>query len=81
MKPRETTILDLSKSMAGVKGVEEVDITVTEVDVKTETIKLTIRGSAVDYDAVLKVMSEHGAIVRSLDEINVAKTKPLSATK
>lgn len=81
LKPRETTILDLSKALASVNGVEEVDITVTEVDVKTETIKLTIRGSSVDYDAVLKVMTEHGAVVRSVDEINVAKSKPLVATK
>ncbi|MEM2210600.1 MAG: DUF211 domain-containing protein [Nitrososphaerales archaeon] len=76
LKPRETSILDLSKALATIEGVDEVDIVVTEVDVKTETIKLTIRGSNIDYDAVCKKMSELGATIRSVDEINVSKVKP-----
>jgi len=75
MKPRETTILDLSKALCGVTGVEEVDIMVTEVDEKTETIKLTIRGTDIDYDEVEKVMHENSAVIRSVDEINVSKVK------
>ncbi len=75
LKPRETTILDLSKSLCEVKGVNEVDITVTEVDVKTETIKLTIRGVDIDYNGASKIMQENGATIRSVDEINVSKAK------
>ena len=75
LKPRETTIIDLSKALASIKGVEEVDIIVTEVDAKTETIKLTLKGPSIDYEAVMKVMSECGAAVRSIDEISVSKTK------
>lgn len=77
LKPRETTIIDLSKALANSKGVDEVDIVVTEVDARTETTKLTIRGSDIDYEAVLKVMKDHGATIRSVDEINVAKSKLL----
>ena len=72
MKPRETTILDLSRALCGGKGVDEVDVTVTEVDVKTETIKLTLRGSNIDYDRVSSIMEENGAIIRSVDEANVS---------
>ncbi|MGQ9469254.1 MAG: DUF211 domain-containing protein [Nitrososphaerales archaeon] len=78
LKPRETTILDLSKALCEVKGVDEVDITVTEVDVKTETIKLTVRGSNIAYEELTKIMSEHGATIRSLDEINVSKAKAIA---
>lgn len=78
LKPRETTILDLSKALCDVKGVDEVDITVTEVDVKTETIKITVRGSDVAYEELTKVMSEHGATIRSLDEINVSRAKTIA---
>jgi len=75
LKPRETTILDLSTALCEVEGVEEVDITVTEVDVKTETIKLTIKGTNVAHEELTKVMTEHGTIVRSLDEIFVTRVK------
>jgi hypothetical protein len=78
LKPRETTILDLSKALCDVKGVEEVDITVTEVDVKTETIKITVRGSDISYEELTKVMSEYGATIRSLDEINVSRAKAIA---
>jgi hypothetical protein len=73
LKPRETTILDLSKAICGVDGVDEVDITVTEVDVKTETIKLTIKGKDVDYDDITNIMQQNSAVIRSVDEINVGK--------
>jgi len=75
LKPRETTILDLSKALCKVDGVEQVDITVTEVDVRTETIKLTISGTDIVYEELTKVISEHGAIVRSVDEISVIRFK------
>ena len=78
LKPRETTILDLSKALCDVKGVDEVDITVTEVDVKTETIKITVRGSDIGYEELTKVMSEYGATIRSLDEINVSRAKAIA---
>ncbi|RJX15251.1 hypothetical protein CW703_07040 [Candidatus Bathyarchaeota archaeon] len=75
LKPRETSVIDLSRALCGVNGVEEVDITVTEVDAKTETIRLTIRGSNIDYEVLSKVMNEFGVAIRSIDEINVSKTK------
>ena len=44
LKPRETHLVELSEAICSVNGVEECDIVVTDVDVKTETIKLTVRG-------------------------------------
>lgn len=75
LKPRESSILDLSRTLCEVNGVEEVDINVTEVDAKTETIKLTIRGINIDYDAIGKSFNDHGATIRSVDEISVVKVK------
>ena len=75
LKPRETTVVELSRALADSKGVDEVDIIVTEVDARTETTKLTIKGMDIDYEQILNVMKEHGATVRSVDEISVAKSK------
>ena len=81
LKPRETTVVELSRALAESKGVDEVEVIVTEVDARTETTKLTIRGMDIDYETVLNVMKEHGATVRSVDEINVAKSKILNSEK
>jgi len=74
LKPRETSIIELSQALCSVDGVDEVDITVTEVDVKTETIKLVIRGSNINYEEISKTMMDHGAIIRSIDEISVSRS-------
>ena len=81
LKPRETTVVELSRALAESKGVDEVEIVVTEVDARTETTKLTIKGMDIDYETVLNVMKEHGATVRSVDEINVAKSKIIPGEK
>lgn len=74
-------MVDLSRALADSKGVDEVEIVVTEVDVRTETTKLTVKGSDVDYEALLDVLKDHGATVRSVDEISVAKSKALAEKK
>jgi hypothetical protein len=77
LKPRETLIVELSQAICSVGGVEECDIVVTDVDVKTETIKLTVRGPDIEYDGISKIMHECGMSVKGVDEISVSKTKPL----
>ncbi len=74
LKPRESSIIDLSKALGSVDGVEAVDIVVSEVDAKTETIKVTIRGLRVNYEDASKVMDKFGVSIRGVDEISVIKT-------
>ena len=76
LKPRETSIINLSQALCSVEGVEECDIVVVDVDVKTETVKVTIRGLSVDYEAISKIMEEQAVSIKGVDEINVAKSKP-----
>jgi len=76
LKPRETPIVDLSQALCSVEGVEECDIVVVDVDVKTETVKVTIRGPNVDYEAISKIMEEQAVSIKGVDEINVTKAKP-----
>lgn len=49
---------------------------VTDVDVNTETIKLTVRGSNIEYAGVVKVMQEHGMSIKGVDDISVSKKQP-----
>ncbi len=72
LKPRETSIIELAKALGSVGGVEGVDIIVSEVDSKTETIKLTVRGPQIDHDSVTKVMMKYGVSIRGVDEISVS---------
>ncbi len=74
LKPRETSIIELARALGSVGGVEETDILVSEVDSKTETIKLTVKGPNIQYDDVTKMMEKYGISIRGVDEISVTKT-------
>jgi hypothetical protein len=71
LKPLETPKLDLALALGRVEGVDGVTLSVTEVDSKTETIRLLIGGQDINYDRVQDVFSMFGAAVRSIDEIEV----------
>jgi len=73
LKARENPLIDLSQALARVEGIEEVDVIVTEVDAKTETMRIILRGPDVNYEAMSKVLTDNGATLRSIDEINVAR--------
>jgi len=73
LKPRELSIVELAKALGAVDEKGEVEIIVSEVDSKTETLKVTIRGANIDYVKVAKIMDQYGVSIRGLDEINVAK--------
>ncbi len=72
-KPREISIVDLAQALVEVEGVNKVDINVTEVDARTETLKINIYGFAVDIDSVEEVLEEHSTVIRSIDAVSAEK--------
>jgi hypothetical protein len=73
LKPRELSLVELAKALGVVDVKGEVEIIVSEVDSRTETLKVTIRGANIDYEAVLKIMDQYGVSVRGIDGIDVAR--------
>jgi len=73
LKPRELSIVELAKALSSVDKKGEVEIIVSEVDSKTETLKVTIKGSNIDYPSVSKIMDQYGVSIRGIDEINTAR--------
>ena len=73
LKPRELSIVELAKALGSVNETGEVEIIVSEVDSKTETLKVTIKGSNINYELVSKIMDQYSVSIRGIDEINVAR--------
>jgi hypothetical protein len=74
LKPRDLSLVDLAKAVGSSDGVEEVDIVVSEVDSRTETIKITVKGQRINYDALAKIMDHQGVSIRGIDDIRVARS-------
>ena len=77
LKARDTSLVNLSQAICSVNGVEECDIVVTDVDAKTETIKLTVRGADIEYSGIMSVLQENGVSVKGVDEVSVSKVKQI----
>ena len=75
LKARETSLVELSQAICSANGVEECDMVVTDVDAKTETVKLTVRGSNIEYSGILSILQDNGVSVKGVDEVSVSKVK------
>lgn len=70
LKPiREPTLVTLAKNLSRVSGVKEVSIVVSEMDVETVTLVITINGSNIDYEEVESTLRELGVALHSVDEV------------
>ncbi len=69
LKPHVPTILELARTMGRLDGIVGVNLSLSEVDQQTETIKITIQGDDIDYVAVESVIQDFGGVVHSIDEV------------
>ena len=69
LKPHNPSIIDISKKLADLKGISGVNCTLDEVDQETESIKITMEGHAIDFEAVKATIIEVGAVIHSVDNV------------
>jgi hypothetical protein len=63
------SILQIAQAISDCPGVEATNITVTEIDIETVGMDVTIEGQNLDYDALVKAIETAGAVVHSIDEV------------
>lgn len=70
LKPHTPSIIDLAERLGNLEGITGVNISLEEVDKDTDSVKITIEGSNVNYDLVNKTISECGAVIHSIDGVS-----------
>ncbi len=63
------SLLELAAAIDKVAGVEALNITVTEIDLETVGTEITIEGSDIQYDALVKAIEASGAVLHSVDQL------------
>jgi len=69
LKPHNPSIIDVCNKLADLKGISGVNCTLDEVDQETESIKITMEGHAIDFEAVQSTIIEVGAVIHSVDNV------------
>ncbi|MES1956309.1 DUF211 domain-containing protein [Salinisphaera hydrothermalis] len=60
---------EIAAAIEAAPGVEAVNITVTEIDVETVGMEVTVVGEQIDYVALVDAIDGTGAVVHSTDEL------------
>ncbi|MEM3072331.1 MAG: DUF211 domain-containing protein [Candidatus Bathyarchaeia archaeon] len=75
LKPRDPPIYELASQLADCRGVQDVSITVAEIDQNTESIKVSIEGGSVNIEDVKECLDRFGASIHSVDEVKVTRSE------
>jgi len=73
LKLRDPPIPEFALRLCSMPDIEGVKVTLIEIDQNTESVKVIMEGDSVDLDYVQKMMKDCGAVVHSIDEVEVGK--------
>ncbi|MFQ6065212.1 MAG: DUF211 domain-containing protein [Candidatus Bathyarchaeia archaeon] len=69
LKPHNPGIVQLSKELSELEGVEGVNIVTYEIDQKVENVKIILGGNSISFEEVKKKLENLGAVIHSVDEV------------
>ncbi len=70
LKPHHPSVLEFGRLLAE-QGKLQIRLTVREMDDQTETLQVTICGPDIDFKRVQAAITEFGASLHSIDEVEV----------
>jgi hypothetical protein len=65
------SIVEIAEAIERVSGTEGVNIAVTEIDVETVGMEITVEGTDIDFTSLERAIEKVGAALHSVDEIAV----------
>jgi uncharacterized protein len=63
------SMIEIAQAVSSCNGVEAVNITVSEIDVETLGMDITIEGQELNYEKIVAAIESTGAVVHSIDQI------------
>ena len=73
LKPMEPNIIELAKVISLKDGVSAVNISMVEIDLKVENVKITIEGDDINFEEISDLIEDMGGSIHSLDEVVAGK--------
>jgi len=75
LKPHNPSLVEFGKMVCRHSSVLSVNNSVYAVDNKTESVKMTIEGTDINFEAVKKIIADHGGAIHSIDRVVIGKEK------
>ncbi|MBI5228376.1 DUF211 domain-containing protein [Candidatus Micrarchaeota archaeon] len=71
--PLQVSSIDLATDISKISGVDNVDISIHEVERKVEMAKLTIVGDELDFETLKSAIENKGVSIQSVDRVSCGK--------
>ena len=71
LKPHQPSLPNFATFIAELEGVVKVDVTVIEMDEKTESLRVIIDGNDIEFEKLRDHMALQGAVIHSVDRVVV----------
>lgn len=73
LKPHAPSLPEFASFLGELRGVTRVDVSLVEMDERTESLKVVIEGTEINYDQLKEHMARQGAVIHSVDQVVVEK--------
>ncbi len=72
LKPHHPNALEFACAIAEIGSDCRVQVTVLEVDEKTESLQVVVTGSRLDFERLHETIGQYGGSLHSIDEVEVS---------
>lgn len=69
------SLVELAEEIVKIKGVDDVKISVSEMDMEVMGLTVTIDGEGIEYSTLIEGVEETGCAIRSIDEVVASKNE------
>jgi hypothetical protein len=66
---RAPSLIEVAEAIQRCEGVAACNITVSEIDIETVGTNITIEGTGLDYEEIVRAIEKTGAVVHGLDQV------------
>ena len=71
LKPHTPPLPDFASFLAEHNGVDKVEVSLVEMDERTESLGVILHGDDIDYDSFKEHMGKQGAVIHSVAKVTV----------
>ncbi len=71
LKPHQPPLPEFASFVGELPGIKKVDISVVEMDERTESLRVIIDGANIEYEELRSHMAKQGAVIHSVDQVVV----------
>jgi len=73
LKPHKPILPEFTETLSNLENVVGVNVSLMEIDQKTETVKISIVGENINYSEIEKLIEGLGGTIHSIDKVAAGK--------